>query len=148
MSIITIKTVFSWLARVSLIAVLFINLNCALSFLIHPEAYLSAYELTGAAGGVAALQGVAVAFIMWNTTYPLVIINPYRFRALYAVVLAQQAIGVIGESYILFTLGTGHAALVASLTRFIIFDTAGLILMATTFTTLLITHRQKHHADL
>jgi uncharacterized membrane protein len=74
---------------------------------------------------------------MWNATYPLVILNPLRHYALFAVVLAQQLIGLVGESYILLSLEPGHTSLAASLSRFIIFDGVGLALMALGFVLLL-----------
>lgn len=134
--------VFCWIARAAVLIVLCWNLDCALSFLLQPEGYLSAYELNGASG-IAAIQGIAVAFLMWNATYPLVIISPLRFKALYAVVVAQQIIGLIGESCILASLDATHATLAASLTRFIAFDAAGLVIMALAFVALLLSARRK-----
>ena len=54
-------------------------------------------------------------------------------RAVAVIVLVQQAIGLAGESWLRFGLPAGHAALSASIERFILFDAAGLVLMAAAF---------------
>ena len=118
--------------RIAYAAVFTINVQCALSFVLWPEAYASSFELAGVAGD-AAVRGLGVAFLMWNVTYPAVIACPHRFRALAVVVLVQQAIGLMGESWIWATLPAGHDVLVASISRFVAFDAAGLVLMAAAF---------------
>lgn len=55
------------------------------------------------------------------------------YEAVDAIVLVQQAIGLAGESWLRFGLPAGHAALSASIERFILFDAAGLVLMAAAF---------------
>lgn len=114
--------------RIAFALVFVINVQCALSFIVWPEAHLSAYELQGVSG-VAAVQGIGVAFLMWNVTYPFVIINPRKYWVVAYIVLIQQVVGLIGESYILWTLPVGHEVLGASIERFIAFDAAGLALM-------------------
>lgn len=114
--------------RIVFALVFVINVQCALSFIVWPEAYLSAYELQGVSG-VAAVQGIGVAFLMWNVTYPFVIINPRKYWVVAYIVLIQQVVGLVGESYILWTLSVGHEMLGASIERFIAFDAAGLALM-------------------
>lgn len=69
------------------------------------------------------------------------IASPRRFRALFAVVLVQQAIGLAGESFILWGLPAGHEVLAGSILRFIAFDAAGLVLMGAAFLAL-----RKRHA--
>lgn len=138
----TPKNRFSfWFARIAVFLVFVINVQCALSFLFFPELYIEAYELSGLSGEVA-LQGIAVAFLMWNATYPLVIIDPEKYRTLYGVVLAQQLIGLVGESAILLSIPEGHIALSASILRFIAFDGAGLILMGLAFIVLFYTKKR------
>jgi len=122
----------SWLARFAVGIVLVGNLDCAFSFLLSPAGYAAGFELSGVAG-TAAIQGLAVAFLMWNATYPLVIVSPLRYRVLFAVVLAQQAIGLVGESLILAGIGPDHPLLRESITRFIAFDAFGLVVMALSF---------------
>ncbi len=113
-------------------AVFALNVDCALGFALRPERYVTGFELAGAPGE-AAVRGLGIAFLMWNATYPPVIWRPHRYRMLFAVVLAQQAIGLVGESWLLLTLPAGHAALEATLQRFAFFDGVGLIAMAAAF---------------
>jgi hypothetical protein len=56
-----------------------------------------------------------------------VILQPARHRLLFAVVLAQQAIGLAGEAWLWLALPEGHDALRATGLRFIVFDGAGLL---------------------
>lgn len=129
-------------ARVAVAIVFALNVQCALQFVLWPEAFAGAYELSGVAGE-AAVRGLGVAFLMWNATYPAVIANPRRFQTLYAVVLAQQAIGLVGETGILLGLPAGHDVLAASILRFIAFDAGGLVLMAAAFAWMLIRKRSR-----
>ena len=131
----------TWIVRVVFTAVFAINVMCALQFVIDPGAFAGAYELEGTAGE-AAVRGIGIAFLMWNATYPTFIVAPARFRVLGWVILAQQAIGLVGESLLLFGLPSGHDMLAASITRFIAFDGAGLILMGVAFTCMLVLQRR------
>jgi hypothetical protein len=124
-----------WFARMAVAAVFLINVHCAVSFVLFPEQFTAAYELSGLAGRVA-VQGLGVAFLMWNATYPAVIVHPWRFRTLFVVVLVQQTIGLVGESLILASIPAGHNVLSSSILRFIAFDAAGLIVMASAFVVL------------
>ncbi len=121
-----------WVARIAVAAVFAINVQCALAFLLTPERYATGFELDGVPG-IAAVRGLGIAFMMWNATYPLVIWRPDRYRALFAVVLAQQAIGLVGEAWLLGTLPAGHDTLARSITRFIAFDGSGLLVMAAAY---------------
>ena len=121
-----------WIARIAVGAVFAMNVWCALDFIINPSAYAPAYELTGVAGQ-AAVQGLGVAFLMWNVTYPLVIARPSTHLTLYAVVLAQQVVGLVGETVISLSLPSGHVTLAAALERFIVCDGIGLLVMAIAF---------------
>ena len=119
-------------ARVAVALVFALNVQCAVSFVLWPGAYAGGFELEGVPGA-AAVRGLGVAFLMWNATYPAVIASPLRFRAVAVIVLVQQAIGLAGESWLRFGLPAGHAALSASIERFILFGAAGLVLMAAAF---------------
>lgn len=119
-------------------AVFAVNVQCALAFVVAPGRYAGGFELGGLPGETA-VRALGVAFLMWNATYPLVIWQPRRQRTLFAVVLAQQAIGLTGESWLLLSLPAGHDSLVSSITRFVVFDGTGLVLMAAAFTALLLT---------
>ncbi len=131
----------SWTARIAVAIVFAWNIQCALTFLLFPENAVGAYELNGVAGE-AAVQGIAVAFLMWNATYPLVIFDPIRHRTVFGIVLAQQLIGLLGESWILLTIQKGHDILVASISRFILFDAIGLIIMAGAFVALVVAEKR------
>ncbi|MCI2241196.1 hypothetical protein [Adlercreutzia faecimuris] len=134
--------VAAWACRVAFAAVFAVNVHCALSFVIDPAAYMGGFELAGVPGE-AATRGMGVAFLMWNCTYPLVIWQPTRFRALGAVVLAQQVVGLVGEAAILAGLPAGHAVLAGGIARFIAFDAAGLVAMAAAYASLLAVSRRR-----
>ncbi|UCF60477.1 MAG: hypothetical protein JSV37_12030 [Anaerolineaceae bacterium] len=121
-----------WLARFVVGVVFVINVSCALAFLSQPERYVPGFELTGVQGRII-VQAIGILFLMWNATYPLVVIHPDRYRTLFAIVLVQQTIGVLGETWLLTTLPAGHPALWATGVRFIVFDGLGLIAMAIVF---------------
>ena len=130
----------TWFARIAFAVVFAINVQCALQFAFAPGAFAGAYELEGVAGE-AAVRGIGIAFLMWNATYPAFIVSPRRFRVLGWVILAQQAIGLVGETLLLFQLPAGHEVLAASVVRFIAFDGIGLVIMAAAFAVLLIHER-------
>ena len=134
----------TWFVRVAFAAVFVVNVQCALSFALWPEAFAGAYEL-GSAGvaGEAAVRGLGIAFLMWNCTYPAFVVTPARFRVLGWVILAQQAVGLVGESLLLAALPAGHDVLAASILRFIAFDGGGLVLMAVAFAVFLFARRAK-----
>ena len=119
------------IARVLISIAFAINVMCAIQFLVWPDTYVPLYSLTGD-GARAAIQGFGVCFLMWNATYPPVIAHPHRYRVLFGVVIAQQLIGLVGESIIL--LGVDPAtALFSSVLRFIVFDAGNLVLLIIAF---------------
>lgn len=136
-------TILLWVARLAVGLVFVVNVHCALSFLFFPESYVGAYELSGLPGAVA-VQGIGVAFLMWNATYPLVVVNPEKYRPLFGVVLAQQLIGLLGETWILSGISPEHALLQTSILQFISFDTFGLIIMTAAFVALAVNRRRKN----
>jgi hypothetical protein len=119
-----------WLGRLLIAAVVIWNLQAAFIFLVDPGAYLSAFELTGVPGA-AALQGVAVLFVMWNVPYLVACWQPRCHRLSLWEALIMQALGVLGETFILLSLPPGHTLLAGSLLRFIAFDSAGLPALGT-----------------
>lgn len=129
-------------ARIAVALVFALNVQCALQFVLWPASFAGAYELSGVAGE-AAVRGLGVAFLMWNATYPAVIASPRRFRSLYVVVIAQQTIGLIGESAILLSLPAGHEILAESIQRFIAFDATGLVIMVAAFVWLCADSRER-----
>ena len=134
-----VKIIYHPSYRISqlVVGVVFIlNISCAVAFIFQPERYMGGFEIGGLQGRVLT-QAVGILFLMWNVTYPLVILNPYRHKTLFAVILIQQAIGLLGERWLMLTLPAGHAALQATGLRFIFFDGAGLILMGAAYIVLI-----------
>ena len=121
-----------WVTRVLVALVFFINVQCALQFIIWPDAYTGAYQLEGASAE-AIVRSFGICFLMWNATYPPVIARPEKHRALFGVMIAQQVIGLVGESALYTTLGPALPILASSVMRFIIFDGAGLVLLVVAF---------------
>lgn len=117
-----------WVARLAVGGVFGVNVWCALEFVARPEWYLAAFEVSGTPGRVV-VQSLGILFLMWNVTYPPVIWQPARHRALWGVILVQQAIGVAGETALWLSLPPGHAALSATGLRFMVFDACGLLVM-------------------
>ena len=114
--------------RVAYALVFAVNVQCAISFVVAPSAFAGAYELSGAAGE-AAVRGLGIAFLMWNATYPAFMARPLKFKVLGWVIIAQQAIGLLGETGLLHSLPPGHEQLASSIMRFIVFDATGLVIM-------------------
>ena len=80
--------------------------------------------------------------MMWNATYPAVVWDPVRFRSLAAVVLVQQVIGLVGESWIYAGISGAYPALQATIRAFISFDGFGLVVMLATFVWLEVERRR------
>ena len=121
-----------WAVRITFLIVFVWNVQCAIQFVCWPGSFAGAYELSGVAGE-AAVRGLGIAFLMWNCTYPAVIVKPDRFKALGVVVLVQQAVGLVGELLLGAGLPAGHAVLQASISRFALFDGIGLVIMLAAF---------------
>jgi len=64
---------------------------------------------------------------MWNIPYMFAVWHPVKKRISLYEATIMQAVGFLGESAILMTLGADHPAIHASLLRFIVFDGAGLL---------------------
>lgn len=129
-----------WFNRAAFAIVFAINVWCAISFVLFPQSFVGAYELSGISGE-AAVRGMGVVFLMWNATYPVYIAHPYRYKVLGGIIIVQQIIGCVGETAILLTLGSGHAVLASSILRFIAFDAAGLVIEAAAFAALIVKGR-------
>lgn len=125
-----------WFARVAVGAVLAANLSCAAAFILQPERYAAGFELSGLQGRLV-VQSFGILFLMWNATYPLVLLRPQAHLSLFAIILVQQALGLAGETWIWLGLPPGHAALWNTGLRFIIFDGLGLLWMGAAFVLLL-----------
>ena len=118
-----------WLARLLVGLVFAWNVQAALVFVLSPGAFVRGYELSGVPGE-AAVRGVGVLFLMWNVPYAAALWNPVRYRLALTLARVMQLVGLVGESFILSTLGAQHFILRASILRFILFDGAGLALLA------------------
>jgi hypothetical protein len=115
-----------WAARLLIAVVVTWNLECALVFWFNPGIFAPGFELAGIPGA-AAVRGFAVLFVMWNIPYLVALWHPQHNHVSLWEALGMQAVGVIGESFILFSLPAGHVILHASLLRFISFDAAGVV---------------------
>lgn len=118
-----------WIARLLIGIVTIWNLQAAFIFIFSPGGLVRSYELSGAAGE-AAVRGVGILFLMWNVPYLFALQNPIHYRLALYFALLMQFVGLIGESYILSTLSMEHVILRSSISRFITFDGAGLLLLA------------------
>lgn len=117
-----------WIARIIVLAVFICNMQCAYSFMFHPEDAIEAYQIAGA-GAIPVTRSIGISFMLWNVTYPLVIWKPLRFRTLFIIVIIQQALALASEICLMFTLGPEMNLLFDAIFKFIRFDAPGLILM-------------------
>jgi hypothetical protein len=117
-----------WFARALIAIVLFWNIQCALLFLIQPQAHLAALEMQGLSGETM-VRGVGLLFLMWNVPYAVALWHPRRHRLSLWEAIAMQGIGLGGEAVLRWLLPAGHAALSAALARFVLFDAGGLLLL-------------------
>jgi hypothetical protein len=117
-----------WVGKVLIAGVVFLNLQAAVYFLLRPGDYAPGFELSGVAGD-AMIQGVGLLFVMWNIPYLIALVNPVKYRVSLIEAICMQAIGVIGETSLRCLLPTGHTVLSTSVSRFILFDGADLLLL-------------------
>ena len=117
------------LARLLIALVLISNLYAALGFFFSPQTFTAAYELVGASGE-AAVAGFGLLFIMWQVPYLVALINPLKHKLSLVEALAMQGLGVIGETFILLRIPANHTILRSGISRFVIFDLAGLVFLA------------------
>jgi len=118
-----------WIARLFIGIVTAWNLQAAFMFIFSPNGFVASYELSGTSGETA-VRGAGVLFLMWNVPYLFALQNPVRYQLALYFALLMQFVGLAGESYILSTLSLEHVILRNSIFRFIIFDGAGLVLLA------------------
>jgi hypothetical protein len=108
------------------------NVQAGIVFILSPASFVHAYGLSGIPGE-AAVRGFGVLFLMWNIPYLYAAIDPLRFRLGLVFALWMQFIGLLGESYIYFTLPLEEYILRSSVLRFILFDGAGLAILSLAF---------------
>ncbi len=117
-----------WIARLLIGAVAGFSLQAAVSFLLSPQDFVYAYELSGAAGE-AAVRSAGVLFAVWNVPYLFAVFDPARYRlGLYFAAL-MQSIALLGGIYIFIHLPAENEVLSATMTRFIVFAAGGWILL-------------------
>jgi len=116
------------LARILIGLVFFVNLQCALVFLLWPDKYAGSFELSGVPGE-AMLRGLGVLFIMWNIPYAVALWNPIRYRLVLWIAVAMQAVGLLGETLIAISIPVEHIDIRSAIARFVFFDAIGLILL-------------------
>ena len=121
-----------WGARALILSVFIANLSAAIPFILQPERFAAGFEMSGIAGEVS-VRGMGILFLMWNATFPPVILRPDRYRVLFSVMLAQQIIGLLGETMMWVSIPAGFATLQATGLRFILFDGVGLALLISAF---------------
>ena len=118
-----------WLARLLILVVTAWNLQAALVFMLWPQVFTPGFMLSGIPGETA-VRGVGVLFVMWNIPYLVAIWQPARYRLALQLALAMQVTGVVGEALIFLGVPAEYAVLRSSLSRFIAFDAAGILLLA------------------
>lgn len=64
---------------------------------------------------------------MWNVPYVVALTDPVRQSMSLFEAMIMQAVGLTGESILLFTFPDGHSAIMSTVTRFVMFDGAGLV---------------------
>ena len=123
-----VRDIKLWIGRALIGVVLGWNVACALAFLISPKDYALAFGLAGAPGD-AALRGIGVLFLMWNIPYLVALLQPRRHRLSLYEAVAMQAIGLTGEGLLFLSLPVNYPAMRASISRFMLFDGAGLVIL-------------------
>lgn len=121
-----------WLIRILIGIVLAWNVQAGIVFILSPASFVHAYGLSGIPGE-AAVRGFGILFLMWNVPYLYAVIDPLRFRLGLVFALWMQSIGLLGESYIYFTLPLAEYVLRSSILRFVLFDSAGLAILLLAF---------------
>ena len=121
-----------WLVRGLIALVTTWNLQAALVFILRPERFAPGFELTGEPGATA-VRGTGILFLMWNVPYLVALWHPVKYRLALGIALIMQLIGVLGESWTLYSLQFEHTLLKISIWRFIGFDSVGLLLLAVAF---------------
>ena len=66
-----------WWARIFVSGVFIANLSAAIPFILFPDRFTHGFELSGVPGEVS-VRSIGILFLMWNATYPPVILRPDR----------------------------------------------------------------------
>ncbi len=121
-----------WISRWLIGSVIFFNLQAALMLLVWPQAYAGAFGVPGNSGALL-VRGIGVLFVMWNIPYLFALADPVLNRVSLVEALLMQTIGLVGEVLMLAFGGAYPQAVNTAVGRFILFDSAGLILLACAF---------------
>lgn len=116
------------IVRLFIGAVVFLNLQCALLFLILPGQFAGSFELAGIPGRIA-IQGTGLLFVMWNIPYLFALAHPDKNRLSLIEAVLMQTVGLVGESILLAGIPAQDGLLRASIKRFILFDGSGLVVL-------------------
>lgn len=112
-----------------LIGIVFLwNIQAAYNFIVFPDRFAPGFELSGRIGE-GMIQGMGILFLMWNVPYAFALWHPIRHRISLLQTIIMQAIGAAGEIILYLGLPPVFATARASVMRFIVFDTSGLILL-------------------
>jgi len=117
-----------WAARLLIAIVLFLNLQASFLFMLTPDAFVPAFQLEGVPGRTAII-GYGILFLMWQVPYVFALQHPVRFRVSLWQALIMQVIGTVGESILLTTIPGEYELLRGSIQRFILFDSAGVLIL-------------------
>ena len=137
------------LPRVLIFLVLAMNLQCAFAYIFNPLPYVAPFELGGEPGR-AVVIGIGILFVMWQVPYVFALVHPLRNHRSLIEAVVMQAIGLVGETLLLFSIPSVHTILRASISRFVLFDAGGLILLiaAVAYTLrVLISRKGESHVD-
>ena len=113
-----------WLTRILIGGVTFLNIQCALAFLISPQSYSAGFDLSGA-HGEAVIRSLGILFLMWNVPYVVALWNPVSYYMSLVEAVIMQSIGVMGESLLLWRTPQLSEVVKESVIRFILFDSIG-----------------------
>lgn len=112
--------------------VTFLNLQCAVSFLINPAGFAPEFELSGIPGKNV-ISSLGILFIMWNIPYLFALLDPVKNRVSLLQTVLMQAVGFLGESILWINTDPVHWVMRASIFRFMVFDGGGLLLLLAAF---------------
>lgn len=118
------------------------NIQCAVLFILSPDAYSGGFNLSGESG-VTVLRSLGLLFIMWNVPYLFAILRPFGWKICLVSAIIQQAIGLMGEIWIRSQ--TADEITRGSILRFIQFDGAGLVMLAAALILIQLHHRKEPH---
>ncbi len=118
----------TWVIRALITPVVFFNLQCSFEFLVHAQRYAPSFDLSETTGAYM-IQGLGLLFLMWNIPYLTALIDPIRHATSLTEAVIMQAIGAVGETLLLLNVPAEYHNLHASVTRFIYFDSGGLLFL-------------------